>query len=193
VAFGSLRASAQEGNAALPIDVEVTGVIEAPPADVRAVLLDLERFHGWFPAIGEWRVLDRPGGDVARVYGRQALPWPLSDRDYVVEYRWVEEDGVFHLVATALDDAEPAPPKGVVRVVEMRTEWEIVAAPGGTSVRYRYEGDTGGRIPKWAVRAMRSGWRSRASVVIDQLRAEVLRRDAEVHDDEGSPDEEESR
>jgi hypothetical protein len=42
-------------------------------------------------------------------------------------------------------------------------------------VRYRYRGDTGGRLPAWAARA---GWRAQTPRVIDGLREEVGRRAA---------------
>jgi len=110
-----VRAAADESNV-LPIEVEVVGDIAAPLLAVRAVLLDLEGFPRWYPATKEFRVLDRPAADSALVYGVQALPWPVGDRDYVVEYRWYEESDAFVLLATARVAADPASPAGVVRV-----------------------------------------------------------------------------
>jgi len=175
VAAGPARAADDE-RTALPIEVEVVGDIDAPLLAVRAVLLDLEGFSRWYPATKEFRVLRRPERDMALVYGVQALPWPVGDRDYVVEYRWRDEPDAFVLLAIAQRDAEPPSPEGVVRVERMRTEWRIEAVPGGgTAVRYRYEGDTGGRLPAWVARL---GWRSSTPRVIDGLRDEVARRDA---------------
>lgn len=172
LAAPTVRARAESANP-LQIEVEVVGLVAAPESEVRAVLLDLEGFGRWFPATAEWRVLGRSADGVVRVYGRQALPWPVSDRDYVVEYRAGEADGGFTLVAVALDTDEPPAPRGVVRVARMRTEWRIRPGSGGTEVSYRYEGDVGGRIPDWAARA---GWRSRTPIVIDRLREELSRR-----------------
>lgn len=168
-----VRAADDQRNA-LPIEVEVVGDIDAPLFAVRAVLLDLERFPRWYPATKEFRVLGRPATDMALVYGVQALPWPVGDRDYVVEYSWRDEPDAFVLLAIARRDAAPRSPDGVVRVERMRTEWRIEAVPGGgTAVRYRYEGDTGGRLPTWVARL---GWRSSTPLVIDGLREEVARR-----------------
>lgn len=168
------RARADEGTA-LPIQVEVRGIVEAPLGAVRSVLLDLEGFGRWFPATGAWRVLARTAEDAARVYGRQTFPWPVADRDYVVDYRWWDEAGAFVLLATALTDAEPTSPEGVVRVERMRTEWRVAAAPNGTAVRYRYEGESLGPVPDWVARA---SWRSRTPLVIEGLRDELSRRAA---------------
>lgn len=180
----TVRATADEGNG-LPIEVEVADVIEAGVPAVRSVLLDLEGFGRWFPATAEWRVLDRPEPGRATVYGRQALPWPVADRDYVVEYRWGDEEGVFVLSAVALGRADPAAPPSVVRIERMRTEWRVESTPGGAAVRYRYQGDVGGRLPEWVAR---TGWRSRTPVVIERLREEVERRAAAAGDERSVAD-----
>jgi len=169
------RGEDDQGNAP-PIVVEVEGVVEAPVDVVRAVLLDLERFVEWFPSTSEWRVLSPPRDGSARVYGRQALPWPVRDRDYVVEYRWWDEAGDFVLRADAVRGAEPPATEDSVRVEWMETEWRISATPGGTAVRYRYLGDFGGRLPAFAARF---AWRSRAPIVIERLRDQVERVQAE--------------
>ena len=162
------RAQSENGNSP-PIEVGVEGTVEAPFARVRETLLALEAFGRWFPAISEWRVLERQD-DSARVYGRQSLPWPVADRDYVVEYRWGDDATGFWLRAVAQRDAPPVAPSGVVRVERMQTEWRIEAAASGTSVRYRFEGDAGGSLPEWAARV---GWRSSTPRVLDGLRHEL--------------------
>jgi len=177
VASRAEREAPPDERNALPIRAEVSGTIDAPFEDVRRVLLDLEHFGAWFPRTAAWRVLARPADGSVRVYGRQALPWPVGDRDYVADYRWWEEGGVFVLRAVAVPGAPPPPPPGVVRVDRMQTEWRVHAAGEGTAVRYRYEGDPGGRLPRWVARA---GWRSSTGVLVERLRAEVARREADA-------------
>jgi uncharacterized protein YndB with AHSA1/START domain len=157
------------------VSVEVTGTVPAEPAAVRAALLDLEGFARWFPALDAWRVLSREPGS-ALVHGRQALPWPVADRDYVVRYRWWDEpDGGFRLEAAGQRDAAPAPGAGTVRLERLRSEWRIApAAGGGTRASYRYEGEPG-PLPAWV---WRLAWRSRTRAVLDGLIGEVERRAA---------------
>ena len=53
----------------------------------------------------------------ALVYGRQALPWPVRDRDYVVRYRWRDApDEEFALIAESVTDEGPPPRDDVLRV-----------------------------------------------------------------------------
>jgi hypothetical protein len=153
--------------------IEVGDTLDAEIDFVRLTLLDLEAFKRWFPALGDWRVLSR-SESTALVYGSQALPWPISDRDYVVRYRWwTGGDGDFHLEARALADASPGPQPGRVRIERMRTEWRLTAEDGRTRVLYVYEGSPGIPLPDWV---MRIGWESQTGRLIDALSSEVGRR-----------------
>ena len=150
--------------------VEVSGALQAPFEAVRETLLDLEAFGGWFPGLTEWGVLSRQPG-IARVHGRQQLPWPVSDRDYVVRYRWWEEpEGAFVLEAVALSDTGPDPAPGVVRAEEFRTEWRVERAEQATHVRYLYEGREQPVLARWAAKL---GWRGPTGRVIEALAQEL--------------------
>jgi hypothetical protein len=157
------------------LSVVVEGTLDADLRLVRATLLDLDAFKEWFPAIGEWRILQRDAAS-ALVYGSQALPWPVSDRDYVVRYRWWGAgDSEFHLEATALADAPPPPPEDRVRIEVMTTLWTLRADGDRTIVQYTYEGSSGMPLPDWVAKI---GWRSRTGALIEALAAEVTRRRA---------------
>lgn len=155
------------------IEVVVEGVVEAPMLLVRSVLLDLEGLGDWFPATEDWTVLRREP-DSALVYGRQVLPWPVRDRDYVVRYRWRDTpEGEFALLAESVTGVGPAPREDAVRVLRLRSEWRIRAeGPARTAVRYHYAGDLGGSLPDWVARI---GWQSQTGRVIDGL-AEAVER-----------------
>jgi len=180
LAVSGVLAAGIAASEAPPVDSEdafqtfdVAGPLEAPFEAVRAVLLDLESFERWFPAIGAWRVLGRDE-EAVRIYGRQGLPWPVRDRDYVVDYRWWEQDGAFLLEATAVPGAEPGPPAGVVRVERMRTEWRIEPDGERTLARYRYQGEMSG-LARWLPKI---GLRARSRAVLDGLSEELARRAA---------------
>jgi hypothetical protein len=155
--------------------IEVAGIVPAPISEVRATLLDLEAFDGWFPGIGEWRVLFRDDSS-ARIYGAQLLPWPIDDRDYVVRYRWwTEASGAFHLESRAQRDAELQAVPGRVRIEDMRTEWRLQEGGGETEVVYVYEGRTGIPLPGWVLQL---GWKGQTGRLLDALAREVARRSA---------------
>ena len=151
--------------------VRATRYVAAPPTRVRAVLLALEAFGDWTDGLATWRVLERDAR-TARVYGRHDLPWPLADRDYVVDYHWSDGDaGDFVLDAQAIDDARFPPVEGVVRVQRMETRWELRAAGDGTRVRYRFRAALGGAAETLA------GWTrdEQLARALESLAAEVAR------------------
>jgi hypothetical protein len=126
---------------------------------------------------------------MVRVYGRQSLPWPLKDRDYVVEYRsWDEPDGLFVLQASAIQSDTPEARDGVVRIESMQTTWRVSPAPVGTAgtagslAEYRYLGSSGLPLPRWIARL---GWRSQTQRLIDALAREVASR-RDTHQPAGS-------
>ena len=162
VAPANVASSQVEGRNATAIDIEVVGQIGHPLAEVSDVLLDLDGFQRWFPALREWRVLSR-GRRKALVYGRQELPWPLRDRDYVVEYRWRESsDTQFSLTAVARPGADPPPERDVRRLEEMTTVWRLVARGEETQTSYVYRGPLDLALPDWVVEA---AWKAHSAKV----------------------------
>ena len=166
-------ASEVERGEATALDIKVEGEIAHPLRDVSDVLLDLDGFLRWFPALREWRVLSR-GKENTLVYGRQMLPWPLHDRDYVVEYRWrAESDAEFILRAVARPGAGPSPPSGVLRLEEMTTVWRLVAHGDATVASYTYRGRVDVPLPD---RIIEAAWEAHSAKVIEALADEVARR-----------------
>jgi uncharacterized protein YndB with AHSA1/START domain len=158
---------------ATALDIEVEGKIAHPLGAVSAVLLDLDGFQRWFPALRDWRVLSR-GKEIAVVYGRQELPWPLRDRDYVVEYQWrATLNTEFILKAVARPGADPPPRSGVLRLEEMTTEWRLIARGDETTARYSYRGPVDVPLPDGIVQAV---WEAHSAKVIEALADEVARR-----------------
>lgn len=116
----------------------------AHPAEaVRAVLLDLAAFPSWDRSLVRWEVLSRSANE-AVVYGRHDVPWPLTDRDYVVRYTWQDALDRFLLEAHSTEDEHAPPANGAVRLARLHSLWEVTSpGPGRTAVTYTYVGDLG--------------------------------------------------
>jgi uncharacterized protein YndB with AHSA1/START domain len=123
------------------------GEIAAPIDRVIAHLTDFPSLTKWMPRVAELRVLERGAGE-AVVYFRIDLPWPISDRDWTLRYRWQRDGGRF--VMTWCDAPDRGPPRGrAVRVAPMRGYWELVAtADGKTRARYVFLAELGGSLPR---------------------------------------------
>lgn len=155
--------------------VEVAAEIDAPPEEVRATLLELDRYGEWFPNTVEWEVLER-GPDSAVAYGRLSLPWPVDDRDYVVRYAWSDADPPpFRLHAEVAPEVGPGPREDVVRVEDMTTTWEVAPLGSTTRVRYVYTGSPGGMLPDWVFKI---GWEMQTGILMDALEEQIERRRA---------------
>lgn len=155
------------------MDASAEGSIPASFADTRAVLRDVPGFGDWFPSLGEWQVLERSAAGL-RIYGRHALPWPVQDRDYVVDYRWWDDDeGRFVVEARARDDA-PARP-GVVRLDVLTSRWTLEPRGETSHARYRVTLEPRGELPRFVEQA---SWRRESWRLIDALAREVARRAA---------------
>ena len=123
------------------------GDVAAPLDRVIAHLTDFPALGKWMPRVADLRVIAR-GQDEAIVYFRFDLPWPISDRDWTVRYRWRRDGDRF--VMTWSDANERGPPPGkAVRVSPIRGYWELSANPNGTTrARYVFLSELGGALPR---------------------------------------------
>jgi hypothetical protein len=123
------------------------GDIAAPIDRVIAHLTDFPSLGKWMPRVAELRVIAR-AADEAIVYFRFDLPWPISDRDWTLRYRWRRDGDRF--VMTWCDAHDRGPPPGkAVRVTPVRGYWELTpTAAGTTHARYVFLSELGGSLPR---------------------------------------------
>jgi len=123
------------------------GEIAAPIERVIAHLTNFEGLPRWVPRLVEVRVLERRA-DEAIVYFRFDLPWPLSDRDWTVRYRWRREGERFVMIWSDANDRGP-PPGRALRVAPLRGCWELwPTGRGTTGGRYVFLSELGGHLPR---------------------------------------------
>ena len=136
------------------------GVVYAPFAEVMAVLYDGEGRKEWLPRCKQSRVLLsrgslRAGTFWTRNYQRFRTPWPIWDRDVVVDIRgrvnFTKRRAVVHFHERSVPT--PPVPKRVVRMPKLRGTYEVRGAKNGrTYLRYFVESDAGGSLPRWLIR-----------------------------------------
>ena len=132
--------------------VSSSRTVDVPVADLLAVFLTPELNPKWNSALGQQTLRHGQHGTVARqIY---PLPWPLSDREFVVKCEERTEGRTFHQACFSVDD--PAFPLGDnhVRAQLERSAWEFEALPGGrTRIHFESRVDVAGDLPKWIVAA----------------------------------------
>ena len=121
--------------------------VAAPLDRVVAHLTDFASLGKWMPRVADLRVIERRD-DEAIVYFKLDLPWPISDRDWTLRYRWQRDGDRFLMTWCDANDRGP-PPGRAVRVSIMRGYWELTAIAGGTTrARYVFLAELGGLLPR---------------------------------------------
>lgn len=130
------------------------GVVRGTPQQVLAVLLDVPGYPAWVPDCAEAKALRKTGAWRSLIYTRTDLPWPVLDREAVVDQE------VFFVRAPTLIKVEfravaaPEVPRAIntIRTDFAEGSYTIEALDAGRSrVTYRIDADPGGHVPDWLV------------------------------------------
>ncbi len=130
------------------------GDVPGTPQEVLAILLDVPAHVKWFPDSMESRTVRRLDSWRSITYSRNDAPWPVSDREVVVENAVNWSGAPSKLVVTFHAVAAPAVPRarGTVRMQKATGSYTIEDSGGGRSiVRYELDADPGGSLPAWLV------------------------------------------
>ncbi len=134
-------------------EYRVSALIEGSLKNVYAFLTDLEYRPEWINNCTGIEIIDTLKDGRIRYHTGYDIPWPLQDRDLVVEAMFSMQEGAAsaHLL-TCQTELEYPPIKGVIRMPRYREEVFLERIDAGTT-RYRSEGfaDTGGTMPPWVV------------------------------------------
>lgn len=132
-----------------------TTVIRANIYDLLGVLQDIPNHPKWMHRCKEARTLKRHGEFHVLHYNRTDAPWPVSDRDTVLDSK-VEIQPDKHTVLVKFR-AVKSPLQGevddVVRMVRLRGYYKLTALDAKrTRVQYQVDADPGGSLPAWVVK-----------------------------------------
>lgn len=132
-------------------------VIDANIYDLLAVISDFDRHVEWMHGCHTAKLLKQID-DLRRVsYNRTDAPWPVDDRDVVLESR-VEIQAEKHTVLIHFKSIQsPLKPEveGVVRMNRLKGYYKLTAESATrTRVQYQVDTDPGGSIPDWVVEAV---------------------------------------
>lgn len=162
------------------IDLAAEGDIDAPPDQVRAVILDYANANRVTDHVAESRVLSS-GERQLTVYQRLKLP-VVSDRDFNLRTQWGER-GQTLWVRFAVDNSHgQSPRKGIVRLSTLNGSWDLVPIRGGhaTHAVYHVQIDLAGSVPRWMVSG---GAAKDLPKLFEGLRHELQRRSATARND----------
>jgi hypothetical protein len=134
---------------------EIRVVCELPgtTAGLLRVLQNVSGHSNWVYLTEKATIIKKLSPNSLVYYTITDMPWPVTNRDLVVEFSYQEVPGTNNLAIRAKSAAGHVPPKkGYVRVPYSLATWEVVpVAKDKLKIDYVFRVDPGGTIPTWLV------------------------------------------
>lgn len=130
------------------------GNVDAGLFEILAVLNDVSRHTEWMANCAQARILKQVNEFDRILYNRTDAPWPVSDRDTVLD---CTVDGTMSrrevlCPFTSIASSLQPPIDGVVRMPRLRGFYKLVSIDEKrTRVTYQIDADPGGRLPDFVV------------------------------------------
>lgn len=151
------------------------GWVDAPLLEVLAVITDAERHHEWIFSCSASALVAQTSEASGIVYNRTDAPWPVPDRDVVLDSRVELVDGEREVIVrfSATEHPERPPTDGVVRMTYLQGHYHLWAeGDARTRVEYQVDSDPGGTLPTWLASR---GTREMPLETLRALRAQLVR------------------
>lgn len=148
---GIVVTSRPSERSALPV-FRGAGRVDAPLLEVLAVVTDAERHHEWIFSCSDSALVAQTSEASGIVYNRTDAPWPVPDRDVVLDSRVEVLDGEREVIVRFFATPHPDRPPidGVVRMPYLRGHYHLWAEDDAhTRVEYQVDSDPGGTLPTW--------------------------------------------
>jgi len=125
----------------------------ATPANLEAQLQNINNYVNWVYGNKRSGIIKKINDNDIIYFTEAHLPWPIQDRDLVIELNIKPATGSEPLTITAksIDGILP-PKKHFIRVPYSLATWRIFPMPGNKiKIDYTFSLDPGGSIPGWLV------------------------------------------
>jgi len=134
---------------------EVKAVFElyATESQLVGVLQDITRHKDWSYGTKSTYLISKRGKDTVIYYSEISLPWPLCNRDLVIELSFKKDtvNNVLHIRAKSIPGIVPVK-SGLVRVPSSLASWDVTPMSNHLlKIEYILSADPGGALPAWLV------------------------------------------
>ena len=134
-------------------EYKARAVLERPIEQVYAFLADLKRHPEWVFRCTGITVIEVPDEQRTRYHTVYDIPWPMKDRDLIVEAVFTASEGglKFQSLSEEINIDYPLE-EGVIRMPDYR-EWVVLEKIDSLNTLFMAEGyaDPGGKVPPWLV------------------------------------------
>jgi START domain len=135
------------------VELRLLCEFDATPAQLTGQLLNINNYTNWVYGNKRSGIIKKLNDHQLIYFTESHLPWPIQDRDLVIELNIAQPTATTPLIITAksIDGVLP-PKKHFIRVPYSLATWRITPAPGNKiKADYTFSLDPGGSIPGWLV------------------------------------------
>ena len=101
------------------------------------------------------------------VYIKLDMPFPISDRDYIVKYTTDKKDEYISYRFKSVNNLDIPATSNCIRLINATGEWYLVkVSESTTKVAYTWNGELAGDFPDWA---LTKAWTKQGNEMIDWL------------------------
>lgn len=134
-------------------EIKMVTSMKATLSGVVQLLNEVENYPKWGYKLSEAKLLKRVNDQEFYYWSKLDFPWPLNDRDIVVQTKVEQDSATRRVVSNSWAKPNYLPEnKDVVRIKTTTTRWTIVPGAGGwLYIEYYIYSNPGGNIPDWLV------------------------------------------
>ncbi len=127
--------------------------VETSLTRLTAVLLDVKNTKDWVYATKICKLLKQTSPSELYYYSEVTLPWPASNRDFIIRIAVTQDPKTKALTVIAENQPDYVPAqKNIVRIRESEAHWLITPTANGlVRVEYTMQVDPSGLLPAWLV------------------------------------------
>lgn len=134
-------------------ELRVLCELDATKAQLVSILQNIGDYSAWVYSNKKSVILKTINPQKIIYYTESHLPWPIKDRDLIVELNIISNADILNVQAKSIPDFLPKNDK-FVRVPYSLAQWKVTqAASNKLKVDYTFSVDPGGSIPAWLVNA----------------------------------------
>jgi len=134
-------------------ELRVVCELDATKAQLISTIENIADYNSWVYSNKKSTILKMITPQNIIYYTQSHLPWPIKDRDLIVELNITTTPEVLNIQAKSLPDYLPLE-NDFIRVPYSLAQWKVTQAPDNKlKVDYTFSIDPGGSIPSWIVNA----------------------------------------
>lgn len=134
-------------------ELRVLCELDATETQLISTLVDIDGYNSWVYSNKKSTIIKMVGPGNIIYYTQSHLPWPIKDRDLIVELNIASSANGLNIQAKSLPDYLPRN-NDYIRVPYSLAVWRVTPeAANKLKVDYTFSVDPGGSIPVWLVNA----------------------------------------